>query len=477
LLIRGGRIDAVFVDESAPSPGDDVASLDLRGGYILPGFVDTHIHLTSIALRVGRCDLSAARSADDLCQLLAQWAREADTRTVMGVEWDERGWENPTRPTRAMLDAIDSVRPVLARRICGHVGVANTVLLDRLVSHPRFVNRENGLLLEHALWEAGKICEPPPEVMRGGMGAAIRSLHRLGITAIHDIVEPTKLETYLRALNDSRLPLRIDALLHTHPQELETYQSLCGGMDPDFFRLAGVKCFLDGSLGGETAALNEPYEGSKKGRGTLLLEKDELESIVRASHSGGHVCAMHAIGDRAIDQALDALADVPGDAQNFRIEHCEIVGAKQLDRLGRCPVFLALQPNFVRKWGKTGGSYERRLGKKRFRSSNPFRTLRQAGIPYVFGSDGMPPGPLYGLTGATRHPVAEERLSPEEAIAYYTTEPNRIGLHTRDAGVLETGRLADLVVVDDNPLQADLDRVNVTRTIIGGRLVFDASEE
>jgi predicted amidohydrolase YtcJ len=186
---------------------------------------------------------------------------------------------------------------------------------------------------------------------------------------------------------------------------------------------------------------------------------------------------MHAIGDRAIDQALDALARAPSDARNFRIEHCEIVGASQLERLQDSPVFLAVQPNFIRNWAVPGGIYDERLGAGRLRSCNPLRTFKKAGISFVFGSDGMPPGPLYGLKGATEHRIREERLSPADAIDCYTRHPNRVGLHGRDAGVLAEGRLADLVVLDQNPLEGDLDQICVTKTIIGGRIVFDSGVE
>ena len=114
---------------------------------------------------------------------------------------------------------------------------------------------------------------------------------------------------------------------------------------------------------------------------------------------------MHAIGDRAIDQALDAMVCVPDDAENLRIEHCELVGDDQVRRLARSPVLLVVQPNFVRNWGMSGGAYEKQLGAARFRRCNRWRTLREAGIPFVFSSDCMPPGPLHGLSGATEHPV------------------------------------------------------------------------
>jgi predicted amidohydrolase YtcJ len=479
VLLEDDRIEQVYAEDSAEAtsgPGD-VTTLDLDGGYVLPGFVDSHTHLTSLALKTARCDLAAARSAADVCQLLKQWADAHDVPRIMGVDWDEGDWVDPRHPTRSMLDAVDNVRPILARRICGHLGVANTPLLAELGSHRSLVDRNTGAVREHALWEAGQICGPGLEVLHGGIETAIRSLHRLGITAIHDIVEPAKFDFYVEGVTRSRAPLRIDVLLHAHPDELAPFVETTCRADPRFFRLTGVKCFLDGSLGGQTAALNEPYEGSDTERGTLLLDDEVLTSVIDGCLSRGYACAMHAIGDRAIDQVLKVASGVPRDARNLRIEHCEVVGDRQVEALARSPVLLVMQPNFVRNWGMAGGPYEKRLGAKRFRQCNRWRTLRDAGIPFVFSSDCMPPGPLHGLPGATNHPVEAERLEPADAIDRYTRLPHRVGLHKREAGLLEAGHLADLVVLDGNPLDGDFDGVRIRQTFVGGRRVYDSADD
>jgi len=479
VFIRRERIASVLYDDDDPtSPGANrLETIDLDEAYILPGFVDTHIHLTSIALKSARCDLSGARSAKAVAELLAEWANEhREAPHVMGVEWDENLWEDPSYPTRKMLDAIDDTRCVLARRICGHVGVANTPLLARISEHPGLIEEDTGVVREHALWEAGRMCEPELTTLHEGIETAIRSLHRLGITAIHDIVEPAKFDYYLEGIKRSSVPLGIDVLLHTHPNELAGFIEKVREANTPYVRLAGVKCFLDGSLGGHTAALNEPYVGTDNERGTLFLSDEELRSIVQGCHAAGCACAMHAIGDRAIDQALGALTTVPADAENFRIEHCEIVGENQLSRLKDSPVFLAMQPNFMRRWGESKGAYARRLGEERTRHCNPWRTLKDADIPFVFGSDGMPPGPLYGLSGATEHPISTESLTPAEAIHRYTTLPSMIGAHKRDAGTIEKGKLADLVILDGNPLDGDFDRLTILKTIVAGATVYDGDD-
>lgn len=480
VTIDGDRIGDVVtnaadagVEGPAPVAGDGTTVVDMKDAFLFPGFVDTHIHLTSLALKSMRCDLAPARSAGELYDLLRMYARTEDGPNVVGVDWDESRWDDRTFPTRKELDAIDERRPVMVRRICGHMGVVNSVLLSKISDHPGFVDAETGLLREHAIWEAGRFVDPEPECLAGGVENAIRDLHKLGITAIHDIVEPTRLEGYLEGVSSSSAPLRIDILLHVDPDDIGPYREMCEAHDATFLRLAGVKCFLDGSLGGRTAALSAPYRDEDT-TGTLLIPANRAEHIARGTIELGLICAMHAIGDRAIDQALDVMKPFSGESPLFRIEHCEMVREDHFPLLEKAPVVLALQPNFVRNWAFRGGLYESRIGRERLHRCNPFRSFAAAGIDVIFGSDGMPPGPLYGLKGATEHPVVGERLTPVQAVDRYTRIPNLVGPHRRQAGIIEPGRLADLVVLSANPAEGVGEEAEVRAVYVGGKRVYSA---
>jgi len=472
--------DAVIrhvVEENGALPAElsgEAERMDLGGAYVLPGFVDTHIHLTALALNKLRCDLSKTTSARDACETLSRWgAAHPDAAFLIGVDFDESRWEREALPTRVMLDGVDGRRPVLARRICGHVGAANTPLLRQLRKWPEFVDEESGVIREQVLWEAGRLWDPNPDDVVAGFKIAIEDLHRLGITTIHDIVEPNNFETYVRGVSEAGAPLRIDALVHANPRHIDYYRRKCEESSAADFRVVGIKCFLDGSLGGRTAALNADYNDGS-GWGTLLMRREVIRALADECFESGYMLAIHAIGDRAIDEAVAVLRDFPSGAHLFRMEHCEVAGPTQIESLRYAPVFLSLQPNFVRQWGGAGGLNERRLGKERNRFCNPYRSLLDAGLTCVFGSDGMPAGPLYGLRGATEHPVPDEALTPAQAIACYTSRPHSLPVHERNAGVLEPGRLADFVVLDRNPLSEDLDTVKVVRTIVDGKTVFDA---
>ena len=475
-FIRDGRYQAgtVVVDgthiAAVGVPAPAAQTVDVGGACILPGFVDTHFHFTSQAVKSSRCDLSAATSAQEVAALLEAFAPNAVTPFVMGVEWDESSWRDPQVPTRSMLDAVSSTLPVLARRICGHIGVVNTVLLDQL-PHSDLVDRDSGLVREHAAWEANKLCKVSDDVLAGGVEDAARRQHELGVTGLHDIVEPARFAAYLDGVQNSNVPLAIDVLLHVHPSEFDRYVALAAKYDTPHLRLLGVKCFLDGSLGGRTAALNAPYADADT-RGTMLMGEDEVEDIVRGCNERDLTCAMHAIGDQAIDTILNVLERVQPTAGHYRIEHCELTGPAQVERLAKARVYLGMQPNFVRYWGQRSGLYEQRLGPERFARMNCFRTLVDAGVDIIFGSDGMPPGPQLGLPGATAHPIEGERLSLTEAVAAYTSAADAAGAHGREAGAVAPGRRADLVIWDRDPL-AD-EEAKVQATLFGGRFVLGA---
>jgi predicted amidohydrolase YtcJ len=477
------RPDGSFAPGSLLVDGDTIADVlpagetvtgarvvDLGGRTVIPGFVDSHIHLSSLALKRLRIDLAGAGSAADVVARLE--AADADGGgAVVGVDWDESAWQNHAFPTRDLLDGVARDRPVYARRICGHVGVANTYLLSRLDPPPEFIDRESGTITESAVELANEICRPPAESFVPAIGAAAADLFRLGITGIHDIVGVREFDSYLDGIRACRAPLRVDALLITGPESFGPLAQKAAGLDGHRFRPAGIKMFSDGSFGGWTAALHSSYSDART-IGEFLLEEDELEATLRSCCDKGIPCAVHAIGDRALRAVLLAISRFPSGGDLFRIEHAELVGWDEMRLLENTRVSVAMQPNFVRNWQQPGGLYERRLGPDRWRRCNPFRTLRDNGVPCMFGSDGMPPGPLYGIGGATGHPVRSERLTLSDALLAYTEAPVSHAGFRRNSGRLSPGFLADLVVLSGDPGAGDPDRLTVEQTIAGGDVVY-----
>lgn len=485
--IQDDRIVDITPVEAAPQPGaqSDVRVISFPGAFVMPAFVDAHFHLLSLAHKSLRCDLSPARSAGDVVALIETYARERVDAVIVGVDFDESDWTASILPTRAQLDAISKTRPLYARRVCCHVGVANTALLEKLTSPDRFVDRSTGRIVEDAVFEANRLTRPPASAQIEAIDGAIGHLHSLGVTFIHDIVDPATLDVYVDGLTRSTRPLRIDAFLHAPAEAFERLRDRLIPLGKRGVRAMGIKVFADGSLGGRTAALHAPYADGD-GTGELLVEADALRDELNACAVRSIACAVHAIGDRALRTVLDAMGAVtaryPAHAR-FRIEHAEVIGDAEMKRCQALRIPLVMQPNFVRNWGGEGGMYASRLGRDRWEGHNPFATLSRANVPVVFSSDGMPAGPLFGLRGATHHPNPGERIAASEAFYRYTRAAADVFAAWNDEetegerrveGRIAPGARADLVVLSGNPVLADPDRLAVVATIAEGREVYRA---
>jgi predicted amidohydrolase YtcJ len=481
--IANGRVADVTPVELAPKPGarPDVEVMSYPRGFVMPAFVDAHFHLLSLAHKSLRCDLSTTQSASEVAARLADYARHnGDSAALVGVDFDESDWRDKALPTRAQLDSISHDRPLYARRVCCHVGVANTALLDRLESPHRFIDRDTGRIVEDAVFEANRLTKPPAQQQVAAVDGALAHLHSLGITAIHDIVDPETLDVYVDGLQASERPLRIDIFFHAPAEEFEMLRNRVVPLRKRGVRALGIKIFSDGSLGGRTAALHEPYADGD-GNGELLVDARRLEAALEACAVRSIGCAVHAIGDRALRTVLDAMGAVSSRYPNharFRIEHAEVIGDQEMQRCKELRIPLVMQPNFVRNWGGEDGMYETRLGHERWQRHNPFASLTRAGVPFVFSSDGMPAGPLFGLRGATLHANAGERIGPGDAFYRYTAAASDVFAEWEEDAVqtprVSTGARADLVVLSAHPLLTDVDRVRVEATIADGAGVYVA---
>ncbi|HYS70999.1 MAG TPA: amidohydrolase family protein, partial [Thermoplasmata archaeon] len=238
-----------------------------------------------------------------------------------------------------------------------------------------------------------------------------------------------------------------------------------------------IKVFADGSFGARTAALFDPYDDEPRGTGRLVHSPKELAAVLARAHGAGFQLAVHAIGDRAIDVVVEAYARVldgePREDHRHRIEHVELPSPEALDRMKELGLVASMQPNFVARWSGAGGLYERRLGRDRLERNNPFREVLARRIPLVFGSDGMPYGPLYGTIGAVGAPFGAQRIPALEALRCYTASGAFASFEEGTKGALAAGRLADFVVLSGDPRRGQALRgLAVEATVVAGRRVY-----
>jgi len=489
IAVGGGRVISVGSDARCESEATkDARVLDLNGCIALPGFVDAHAHLIHTGPRMSWIQLQNVRSKK---QLLATIAREGRKKRIhgwiLGRGWDESKWPERNHPTRIELDTVAGGIPALLRRIDGHMSVVNTAALRVLRLPRRTLGFEHdadgvptGILRETANDLAGHRTRPTVKDLEVGFSQMMKSAHRLGITAVHDVVDARGMQAYQDLQRRGALGIRVNMMplisLLPNLEKGELHLSFSGS----WLRFGALKAFSDGSLGARTAALHEPYADSSRTRGRLEHKAEALKRLVRRAHRAGFQLGIHAIGDRAIDAVLDAyesaLAGETGDYRH-RIEHFELPTEEALERCASLGIVPVMQPNFVVQWSQPGGMYEARLGPERTARNNPHRLILKKGLHLAFGSDGMPYGPIYGLRGAVLPPFPNQVVSLSQALTAYSLGGARASFGERTKGRLVPGALADITVIKggwDGRGECIRDW-KVAATIVGGRLVYRTS--
>ncbi len=475
LAVRCGKIAAVGpAAEVLPLRGPETAVVPLRGRMVLPGFFDAHVHFLRVGLeRTFYIDLSGTRSLSQALEMLAEGARSRPGEWVVGRAWDESRWPERRYLERADLDRAVPKQPCYAMRVDGHLLVANTLALARCTRpEGELVDRDLGHLREEAAWELVRAARPDRETLLAALAAASRHAASLGITAVADIAGSDHLPLYQAALR--RGALRTRTFLYLPVEHLPALRALGieRGFGSPLLSIQGVKVFADGSIGARTAALSSPYQDGS-GTGQLLIDREALARRWGEAEEAGLQLAVHAIGDRAIEEVLAAaeLARVSPHARH-RIEHLELATPSQLDRVAALGLVASMQPNFL-QWSGRGGMYEERLGPERDGRIDPHREVLARGIPLAFGSDGMPIGPLYGIGLALDAPHPVQRLSWAEAVRAYTEGAAYAAGAERELGALARGRRADLVVLSGNPARTPWGEFRVDLTILGGERIYN----
>ncbi|MGB1587081.1 MAG: amidohydrolase [Thermoplasmatota archaeon] len=475
----------------------DVALEDLEGRTVVPGFVDAHTHFLHVGVKHTRPDLRGATSRAEALDRVAAFLDDHPEGAVIAEGWDEDGWPDGA-PTKADADRLAPDRPLVLRRICGHKAIANEAalpLIRNIWDDDTLVNMETGVLLEQPSLYLNEALPVPPEQLDAALQESCAIAHRLGVTTVGDYEQAPYREALLRAARRGTLTVRVACSIYVQQLESaisEGFQTGRRGHGPDdgdgpgtspWVQDAGLKVFLDGSLGGHTAYLRKPY-CDHAGHGMPNWTPQEVHEFFQKAHRHGIQIHAHAIGDAAIDQGLDGFealerpTDEPTDGQTMngravtgeplrhRFEHYEIVHDDQVVRTAQLGIVASSQPNFVGVWSSKGGMYEERLG-ERFLLNNRFRSFKNAGLRLAFGSDGMPFGAPYGLQAAVDHPVEAERLTPAEAVWHYTAEA-AWSLHLHDVGQLRPGWKADLLILDQPNLDAPPKTWTIQETISGG---------
>lgn len=483
LVPRGGR-------EPALRQGD--FRLDARGATILPGFIDAHLHLMGLGMRLNALDLAAATSLDDALDRVRRHAATLPAGSwVTGGGWNQVRWGTGF-PTAADLDRAVPDRPAALQRTDGHALWVNGAALkaagiSRATKDPPggrilrdAAGNPSGILIDAAMT---LVQPPPPGALERdrALAAALAHLAEYGVTGVHDMgVTPVDWNLY-RAFGDAgRLSVRITA----YAAGMEAVDAIAPlGPTPWLYdgrlRLQGVKLYADGALGSRGAWLKAPYADEPGNRGLRLLDDTRLRNLMSRANFVGYQLAVHAIGDAANSAVLDAYAEIApayGPRLGNRIEHAQVLDLADIPRFRALGVTASVQPIHATS-DRTMA--EARLDPGRLKGAYAWRSLRDAGALLAFGSDAPvePVNPFLGLHAATTREGwrTEEALPLEAALAGFTVWAARAGLAEGRAGQLVPGAFADFVLLEEDPFRLPLDSLKdlrVKETWVGGVRVF-----
>lgn len=442
ICIKDGRI----IDVRKGSTNQSGKWIDLEGRTVLPGYIDSHTHLMNLGLALIRLDLSNTKSRSEAIERTVEHAGASTRKVVIGYGWDETVWGEEEYLSRSELDSAD--KPVILFRKDMHMAVANSRALSLAG-----IDSRTGVVREEELRSLDPIVEPGDEEIREAIGAASRKASSEGITTVRDIMGLRTLST----VNNMDLPIRIFHII---------YDREYSGQSLNLPLSWGIKMFLDGSVGSESAA-HEGWDSAN-----LKFSSEKLQSILSGYWQRGIPVAMHAIGEIAVRQAIESLKQQKGRLRNS-IEHFEMLEEDWLQDIGKSTV-LSSQPNFL-QWSLKGGLYENKLGKMWFGRDNPFREIIDSGLHLAFGSDCMPMGPSYGIGLAVNSPHSRQRITMGEAIDAYTSGGAFLLHEEHVSGSIRTGHRADLAVFEENYLSdpTSIGTRKAEMTLLGGNVMHN----
>lgn len=490
LAVRDGRLvrltNAYDVGFLA---GTDTRVVDLDGRVVLPGFVDAHTHLPMVGRRLVHADLSvdARESALDRLHDRAATVERAGgdgdggaSEWIQGFGYDESRWDDDRYLTRSELDDVSTSIPVVAFREDMHVAGVNTAALGRLGLEAgdrggdvQGDDEATGVLVETAVDDVWDAVAPSREETRDLLEAAQRHANERGVTGAHDMVRNSYApEVYRDLESESELSVRVRLNYWSDHLDSLVDVGLRTNHGSGLVTVGAIKTYTDGSFGGRTAKLSEPYADAET-TGQWVVRPEELNELVADAHAAGFQVTAHAIGDEAVDAVLDAFEAVDGGGRRHRIEHAELTDDAAIERMRESGVVASVQPNFL-KWADEGGLYDRRLGDRRV-ETNRYRAMLDAGVALAFGSDCMPLDPLLGIHHAVDAPADAQRLSVTDALRAYTTGGAYAGFDEDRLGTLALGNRADLVVLDESPWASEnIAAIDPVMTVVDGRVVYDS---
>ncbi len=509
------RVTAIAVGEhQIVAIGDDAAILrqkqpgtklfDLHGAFVMPGINDAHVHLGYAGRMKLTVDLTGSTSLAEMLQRVKAAAAAAPAGDwLLGGGWDHTLWPTRTLPTRQDLDAVTGGHPAMFVRVDGHIAVANSAALalsgvTNQTPDPKGGQLDHdaqgnltGIVREDSGQELIQRHIPAPshDLRRRAILLALKDAATHGVTSVQDNSDWDDFLVYQELERQGQLPVRISEWLSFNdPVDVLVAHRASHPASDRMLRTGMLKGFMDGSLGSRTAALLSPYSDDPGNSGLPRYDQERLDAKTKERAAAGFQIGFHAIGDRAVEMALNAFAAAGSSAaRRDRIEHSQVVDPQDIPRYKALGIIASMQPSHLltdMNWAPA------RLGAQRSRYAYAWKAFLDAGVPLAFGTDYPvePITPFRGIyAGVTRSNEAgtasyfpQDKLTIGQVLFAYTQGSAYAEFAEGFKGKLIPGYVADFVVLDRDltkvPAPAIL-KTQVLRTVVDGRTVYEAPRE
>lgn len=482
--------------------------IDLQGRTVLPGFNDSHLHFLNYAVNKDRIKLSTITSINEMIKVSKNYIEKnkiSKGNWIISRGWNDNLFDEKRFPNRFDLDKISEEHPIFFTRACNHIGVANSRALEFLNIYKGTPNPEggiidkdaksglpNGVLRENALNIVfNTLPQNSKEEIKRVLSNAFEDALKVGLTSIQtdDIGEAGNIETLIEAYRElqkeGKLPLRVTLQLLLPDKE-----SICrardlgltSGIGSSFLRIGPMKLLQDGSLGGRTAAMQEPYCDTNS-KGVYIYSQEKLNELTHFADSLGFQIAVHAIGDEAVNMVLKSLE---GISKRPAIIHCQFTNDDLLKRFKTQKVIANIQPAFVMTdWPIVDSA----IGEKRSEASYAWKDMLKLNIPVSFSSDAPIESfnPMFAIYAAvTRKNLNEmpedgwhskQCISLSEAITAYTLGSAYMSFEENIKGSIDIGKVADFVILSENIFDIDpkkIKNIKIKATYINGNKVYSS---
>lgn len=498
LAVKDGRILETGSNEALLKKYAAKESIDAKGQFIYPGFIDAHAHFFGYGQSLQTADLNGTTSWQAILDTLSSFAKTHPDGWLLGRGWDQNDWDNKEFPSNEALNTLFPDRPVLLSRVDGHAAIANAKALELAGVKPGVTltggtvevrnGKLTGILIDNAIdLVNNRVPSASVQQMKQSLLDAQQRCFAVGLTTIDDCGLPYSVVEMMDGMQKTGdLKMRLYVMLSDGKQNFD-YLFAKGPIKTDRLHVNGFKVYADGALGSRGACLLHPYSDKPGWRGFLLSEPAHFDSVARILYEKNFQMCTHAIGDSGNRTILNTYAKYLKDKNDrrWRIEHAQVVNKADFEMFGKYSIIPSVQPTHA-----TSDMYwaEQRLGAERVRGAYAFNDLLKQNGWIPLGTDFpvediSPFKTFYAAVvrkDAKGWPAAgfqvENALSREAALRGMTIWAAKSNFEENEKGSLEKGKFADFVMLDKDLMKAgesELLQTKVQRTYVGGEKVFE----